>query len=428
MYSKNYKSKVILDYEDDEEYEKIQEESNGNGQSINDDIKKNIFHYLTGKYDYDKDKKKYSFELTTGGKIDYDEVVSLYDPGYDATFKELFLNHPERLKDFLNKAYFENKMMAIKELDYLKGEYYQIGKTYGFNSLSSDIACAAKINDENDNTKNTILIDAEIQIGWRDILYDRLFEYGSLMRNRYTNQQREKQLQSQSQNEKKKYRERQYNNTIVIAFVLDKERQKDNLSSQIQLIKNKNNESNGKILNNFQIAEIHLFYEVEKIIKGKDIKLFGNELNDEGKDWLKLIGLRCWAKESKEIMKYILPKLKDNEKYSNNEHINESIMLLIKGTEGLTELYTQINFLIEEGEARGEVRGEEKGKKISEISITYNLFVEKKNPLELFKLRYCYKRNEIKEIFDNHLKEIKIDQNELNDFINYLEGYNYITN
>ena len=116
MYSKNYKSKVILDDDDDKESEKIQEESNGDGQSINDDLKKNIFHYLTGEYDYDKDKEKYSFELTTGGKIYYDEVVSLFDPGYDATFKELFLNNPGRLQDFLNKVYFENKMMTIKEL------------------------------------------------------------------------------------------------------------------------------------------------------------------------------------------------------------------------------------------------------------------------------------------------------------------------
>ena len=118
---------------------------------------------------------------------------------------------------------------------------------------------------------------------------------------------------------------------------------------------------------------------MEKIIKGKDNKLFGNELNDEGKDWLKLIGLRCWAKESEERMKYILPKLKNNEKYSNNEHINESIMILIKGNEGLYDLYTQIDYLIEEGEARGEAKGEKKRKKISDISIIYDLFVDEKN-------------------------------------------------
>ena len=422
MYSKNYKSKVILDDDDDEEYENIQDESKGDRQSIDENIKENIFHYLNGKYSYDTYKKKHSFEITTGGKIYYDEIVSLYDPGYDATFKELFLNHPERLKDFLNKVYFEKNGLIIKELDYLRGDYYQIGTSHGFNSLSSDIACAAKINEENENPKNTVLINAEIQIGWRDILDDRLFEYGSFMRIKYTNQQREKLAKLRDEN--KKYIERQYNNTIVIAFILDKQLKKENLSSQIKLFKTKNKESNGKILDNFKIVEIHLFYEVEKIIKGKPCQLFGNELSDEGKDWLKLIGLRCWAEKSEEKMKYILPRIKDDEKYSSNEYINESIMILIKGNEGLIDLYKQINDLIEEGEAKGE----EKGKKISEIRMTYNLFIKNKEPLDSIELSHEYHRNEIIEIFNNDLKEIKPDQNRLNDFINYLEDYNYIIN
>ena len=422
MYSKNHKSKVILD-DEDEEYENIQEDSKGDRQSISVKIKKNIFHYL-GKYSYDTNKKKHSFEITTGGKIYYDEIVSLYDPGYDATFKELFLNHPESLKDFLNKVYFEKNRLVIKELDYLKGVYYQIGTSHGFNSLSSDIACAAKIDEENENPKNTVLINAEIQIGWRDKMDDRLFEYGSLMRYNYTNQQRKK--LANLREEKEKYIERQYNNTIVIAFILDKQKKEENLSSQIKLIKTKNTESNGEILDNFGIVEIHLFYEVEKIIKGEPHQLFGNELSDEGKDWLKLIGLRCWAKKSEEKMKYILPRLKDDEKYSSNEYINESIMILIKGNEGLIDLYKQINDLIEEAEVKGEAKGEEKGKKISEIRMTYNLFINKKDPLDSIELSHLYHTNEIIEIFKNNLKEINPDKNRLNDFINYLEDYNYI--
>ena len=418
MYSRKY-NKVILDDEDEEE-----------GSTINTiNTENNLFHYLTGEYDYIEKDDKFSFTIFNGNKQLFDECVLLYDPGYDTTFKELFLNHPKRLENFLNNIYFLYNNMKLENLEFLVGDYYDFGKVHGFNSLSSDISCKASI-----KKNKTILLDAEIQIGWRNRLDDRLFEYGSLLRNRFTNQEREriKEIKNKKWNSNNNQIERYYNNTIVIAFILEENLKNDDLTCKIELIKTKNCEKKQEIMNNFKIFEIHLYYEVEKIIKGQSITLFGNTLNQDGQDWLKLIGLRCWAPKSKGKLRYLLPKLKDNERYSQNNYINEAIGCLIKGNDVIRDIYDGIDeVLIENAKAIEEIvekRGLENGKKISEIKCIYSFFINGKNPLEFIKLEYKYTKADIIKIFENYLKEIKIEENLISDFIEYLNKNGYIIN
>ena len=87
----------------------------------------------------------------------------MFDPSFDSIFKELFLNNRKRLQDFLNNAYLEYNDMKINNLEFLIWDFYDIGKQHNFNSFRSDIACKADI-----EIKETILIDVEIQIGWRE--------------------------------------------------------------------------------------------------------------------------------------------------------------------------------------------------------------------------------------------------------------------
>ena len=89
-----------------------------------------------------KKHKNFIFSLTNGEKKFYSESNSLFDPGYDITFKELFLNSPKRLEDFLNNIYLENNNMKISDLEFIIGDYYEMGKPHGFDSLSSDITCS----------------------------------------------------------------------------------------------------------------------------------------------------------------------------------------------------------------------------------------------------------------------------------------------
>ena len=435
MSSRTKRNKIILDSDDEEEmikneqqaqmvtnakqedrieYEEEEEIENEEQEKMEEkDISGNIFHYLTGETEYDKNRKQYYFILTSGEKLFFDEYISLFDQSFDSTFKELFLNSPKILQDFLNNVYLENNDMKISNLEFLVGDYYDIGKQHNFNSLSSDIACRADI-----ETKETILIDVEIQIGWREIMDDRLFEYGSLLRNRYSNQEREKQKEKDIENKKI---ERLYKDTIVIAFILDKDLKKGNLSCLINLNKQKNNEKTLIPMKNFQIVEIHLFYEVEKIITGNFKTLFGSTLSEDGQDWLKLIGLRCWAKKSKEKIKYLLPKLSGNQKYSKNKNINDAIITLINGTRKMYQLYDEIDVMYMEC-----LKMVKEEYKIKDIKKIYSLFIEKMDPLKILKLDYKVREEEIIEILEEFKKEKPITSLQVSNFINYLKKYNYI--
>ena len=435
MSSRTKRNKIILDSDDEEEmikneqqaqmvtnakqedrieYEEEEEIENEEQEKMEEkDISGNIFHYLTGETEYDKNRKQYYFILTSGEKLFFDEYISLFDQSFDSTFKELFLNSPKILQDFLNNVYLENNDMKISNLEFLVGDYYDIGKQHNFNSLSSDIACRADI-----ETKETILIDVEIQIGWREIMDDRLFEYGSLLRNRYSNQEREKQKEKDIENKKI---ERLYKDTIVIAFILDKDLKKENLSCLINLNKQKNNEKTLIPMKNFQIVEIHLFYEVEKIITGNFKTLFGSTLSEDGQDWLKLIGLRCWAKKSKEKIKYLLPKLSGNQKYSKNKNINDAIITLINGTRKMYQLYDEIDVMYMEC-----LKMVKEEYKIKDIKKIYSLFIEKMDPLKILKLDYKVREEEIIEILEEFKKEKPITSLQVSNFINYLKKYNYI--
>ena len=70
----------------------------------------------------------------------------------------------------------------MEDLQYLFGDYYELGKKYDLNSLKSDIACKGKLKDENE-----ILIDIEMQIGWFSDMDNRLFDYGFSLRQANTN-------------------------------------------------------------------------------------------------------------------------------------------------------------------------------------------------------------------------------------------------
>ncbi len=150
-----------------------------------------LFHYLTGDcyedqsghqifYLYNSENAHYAYYTSDG-------YFLIDDPSVDSSFKHIFLNNPVRLKAFLNEIYFEQNDMTIIELDYMIGEFYDIGKRFNIDSLKSDIACKAKI-----IGSKKILINIEIQINWLSNLDDRLLEYGVCLRNAHSNIEKKK--------------------------------------------------------------------------------------------------------------------------------------------------------------------------------------------------------------------------------------------
>ena len=97
--------------------------------------------------------------------------------------------------------------------------------------------------------------------------------------------------------------------------------------------------------------------------------LFGNEskilgkLSKDGKDWIKLLSLRSWAKKgNKPSPKYLFPKLLENHKYSSNKYIQETIKELIVGNRMILALYSSIEDFGDQMEILGEKKGKKEGK------------------------------------------------------------------
>ena len=149
---------------------------------LNSQYIKDIFHYLGDKNGVWEDEKGYHFILYDNNKpneifvYDTKEFHIIPDPVYDSTFKAIFLNKSERFQNFLNSIYFNQNNMEIKQLQFLTGDFNEIGKAYNMNSLRADIVCKGKVHYLNNLQKNNdTLFDIEIQINWLENLDDLLF-------------------------------------------------------------------------------------------------------------------------------------------------------------------------------------------------------------------------------------------------------------
>ena len=392
---------------------------------IDNEKKIDIFHYFYGDYSFNKEEKLYYFLLHTQQnkkQVSYyktDSYVLIADPGYDASFKVLFLNNSACLQNFLNCIYFEDNNMKLTNLEYLVGEYNEIGAAYNLNNLRSDITCKAKVNMDKD-----LLIDIEIQINWIDNLENRLFEYGPLLRNMDSRTLYSKEKEKKKNSDTKKNIKKIYNDTIVIAFILDAKNHMKN-SSKIELVNTENNNELTKTtLNGFKIIEINIKKELDEMQRNNKVKLFNHILSKDGADWLKLIGLRFWAEKVEgSFGKYIFPKLNKDDKYSKNKFLNSAIMSLIEESQINLTFYSNIEDAMYMQYNEGKKEGIEKGEKKKELLLAYKLFTNnQKNALKYLQFDYKYKINEIYKILDNIN-----DQKSLEQFIKYLEDNNYIS-
>ena len=323
--------------------------SNIGGNNATNDL----FHYLTSKFKIDKDKKYY-FSLSGVDDYSYvtDESTFIVDPAFDSSFKYLFGNNAPRLENFLNQIYFLPRNEKLEDLQYLVGDYYELGKKYDLNSLKSDIACKGKLRD-----KNEILIDIEIQIGWFSDLDDRLFDYGFSLRQANTNFELAKAKEKAKKNKNKKIK-RLYNNVIVIGLILDEKTGQN--TNVIGLCKKNDVTNDSSHLDMMNILEINVSEKLNELSKNGFVNLFGQKLSKDGADWLKFIGLRFWAIVQKgHFSRYIFPIIKSNEKYSSNYYLNEAILDSLEGGYLASNLFSQI----EEKFVENYEKGKQEGKK-----------------------------------------------------------------
>ena len=370
-----------------------------------------LFHYLTGDcyedqsghqifYLYNSDNAHYAYYTSDG-------YFLIDDPAVDSSFKHLFLNNPIRLKTFLNEIYFEQNNMKIIELNYMVGEFYDIGKRYNLDTLKSDIACKAKIIGE----KN-ILINIEIQINWLSNLDDRLFEYGACIRNANSNVETKKEQERLNKSGKKQKAKRIFNDVIVIGLLITNTVSDNTHTNQIDLWRKKNNNNNRTLVPGFNILEINVCEIVDEIKRKKDVKLFDNYITKNGADWLKLIGLRFWAKKKDgSLGQYIFPKIKKNEIYSQNNYINEVISELIEGSDFDINCFSQLEEVFS--------NNYHLARKTTQLEYLYILLLKgSKDLLKYLPIELKYTEKEVTEIM---FKRNSIRLDILQELINYLK-------
>ena len=241
---------------------------------------------------------------------------------------------------------------------------------------------------------------------------------------------------------------RVYLDTLCIAFIINDSK---NESNEIQLCKT--NGTISKKLDTLKIIEINVFKEWYNLLFGNESKILG-KLSKDGKDWIKLLSLRSWAKKgNKPSPKYLFPKLLENHKYSSNEYIQETIKELIVGNRMILALYSSIEDFGDQMEILGEKKGKKEGKeeglkegkeeglkegkeiglkegkkigqdlerKKSQIQCAYYWFYFKRN-IDDFSFDYKYDFTELNLILQENIKKDMLDEETISKFIKALEN------
>lgn len=342
--------------------------------------KKSKLISLKGPYNYDTKKKCFIFDVLSGKKIPCKSLRYIIDPTYDSTFKILFGSNgaEDRLISLLNSLLFPGiNEKKIEKLRYLPNEFHKLNEKSNKNTVITDIACEVEINDK----KYAIIL--EMQIGDNCSLTKRLFDYGTSLRN---------------------------NNSFKNCFSLG-----ISISSRVNsnFIKLKKTTTRSSMtLEYINTVLINLNNELTNMENNENININNKVIDIEGKEFIKLLGLRTWAK--KEGEKFVFPNLN----LSDNGAINECINILSSINDiQLTQIIMEERYkleLIEHSEKRGEKKGL--------IYAAFQIFLEGENDDRAYNLLkdkniILENEDEIKEILNGY-SQILVEE-----FIDYLKNY-----
>ena len=284
---------------------------------------------------FDPRSRKYYYNLLSGEQISFKNPSFLVDPTYDSSFKILFGNTgcEKELKDFLDAIlYPEENEIKIESIKYLTNEFHKLNEKKNKHSLRTDIACEIERNGE------IKVVAIEMQKGDRGSLNKRLFNYGTAIRNN-----------------------NDYKNCISIGISCS-----SNISSNyVKLEKTSNGRKS--ILNYIQTLQINVDKELSNIANNEPIDINGKHISNDGKEFLKLFGLKSWA--IKDGDRYAIPNYKEY-KLSTNPTINKCFEILSSiSNEELTEMifdeqyYNDIvNENREDAFNQGKLKGKEEGR------------------------------------------------------------------
>ena len=343
-----------------------------------------------------KTKSEIKFILENGEIIteNIHSCSKFVEPSYDSVFKTIFgdgnsINEKEgkdRLINLLNSLIFPNEESKIIDINSISNEKSKITKDQDNSGIMRfDISCKATVLDK--KKKTTKIIDVEMQNGKKTNILLRMDNYAYAL---YQTYQME---------------------TVVIAFMNQDYINNENRS---QIVNRTVFDNEGNIIrkeNGPKVIIINLKEEIKKNQKKEKIKLDEKELNKVGISWLKLLGIRQWAKAVNNF--YYLPK---NVHFLSKE-LESAFILLQSYDEG--EL---IRLLRKEEEDRNilniyEENGEKKGKMEQILGSLLNVFEQKKESFDEMIDVIDYEQS----IFNTEDIEKKIpDENKRNKFLELL--------
>ena len=189
---------------------------------------------------------------------------------------------------------------------------------------------------------------------------------------------------------------RVYLDTLCIAFIINDSK---NESNEIQLCKT--NGTISKKLDTLKIIEINVFKEWYNLLFGNESKILG-KLSKDGKDWIKLLSLRSWAKKGNK------PSFGDQMKILGEKKGKKE-----GKEEGLKEGK-------EIGLKEGEKIGQDLERKKSQIQCAYYCFYFKRN-IDDFSFDYKYDYAELNSILQENIKKDMLDEETISKFIKALK-------
>ena len=364
-------------------------------------------------------KKEEDNNYSYDGKILSGDIVTLPDPTHDLPFKYLFVQQSteeisgiDRSASLLNTLIFHNEIESIQLLtDFYKNKNLEI-----LNLLRTDFAFKIKLNNKNDFYLVN-LINIEMQLGYPDNFLQRLVEYGISLKERNTG------------NNEENYK------TLLLRFI-NNNNEDINLKSNSYFLSefdSQNNEFIQKVDDFVDIVIINLFEISKKLENNEKIYILGKEIGNIGKNWLKLLSLRHWAKKlgnntfeipnictDKEINSAIeyLKSVKNNELRLYYQMENDWYNKLKKATkEEINNMKKEAENKIEQEKSKAKMEIENAKQEVTKIKM------EAEDKIEQEKSKAKIEIENVKQQMEKEKKEREND--ELKKFLDSYKKFNY---
>ena len=300
-----------------------------------------LFLELEGGYKYKNSSGRYVFNLVNENTFKCKTVNYIADPIYDNTFNYLFGRDygKDRLIDFINSIMFPNEEDEAIQLTYENNQFPKLNKKNCKSVIITDIACQIKTIKK----KNPFLMCIELQIGNNDSFSKRFTNYSASLK------------------DDNFFKDFFY---IGLYFSIIDDEYRGSNDINLSKIKNK-----GHKLKNMNIIEIDINDEIYNIMNDKPVIINNKEILNNGKEYIKLLGIRNWC--SRDSSKYVLPDLS---LLSSNEIFVECLKILGSVSQNALSLMK-----VDEQSLFDDEKEEEDRKYIYSA---FSLFITKSDPID----------------------------------------------